>query len=335
MSGAPEVTLAPHLVERATTVFSLTSFPFPTDELNPLEDPGDMNRVSWVDGWVSAQNLESTVAERARQGKPCLIVISGGSGTGRSSLVNYFVHLWGANRSGESTRPLVVSFRAWTNNGGAGLMEWADPIEALVEEAGIPLSDVTRDAFAALRAETPAQIAGALRNLLRRVVGDLKAPSAKTTLVGVVEEIKDKSYLEEAVKLLPTVDALLIMTVDATKGTGQTVLDNADALLQPVGELVRLTPLSGEESKTVVQERWQRSAGDLESPWSEGGLVRAFEAHQRPLRDVISLMAGLLAYEGMHADETERWPESSRLRLDDETLCDRLRVLDGLLARHA
>lgn len=320
-------------MERAVKAYSLNGFPFALRELNPLENREDVQLVSWVDGWKSARQLEADVAERAQRSQPLLLVIAGGSGTGRSSLVNYFVHLWLENRQGDGVRPIIASFNAGTYNADTQLLEWADSIESLVEDADIQLNEVTVSTFANLRSDIPNQVAGSLKYLLRRIVADLKSPRANAALVGIIHGVGDKSFLELATRFLPSVDALLVMTVDGTKSSGQTVLDKADELVEPLGAVVRLSELTGEECKTLVKDCWRRSAGDMKSPWSDEGLEHAFDPLRRPLRDVIDLMASLLVAKSMDVAESDRWPVCETLGYDDATLVTMLNVLDRLIGR--
>lgn len=280
--------------------YGLPAFPFGERELDPLNDAEDVKRVSWIDGWADVRKvIAPVVASHAESGKPLLIVVDGPSGTGRSSMVNLLAHLWVTNRRPPGPA-LIVPCRARTNAGEEGLMRWALAIEPLLERAPkFTLLDPTAMRFEKLESEMRFSL---LPRLLRRVVADLKLSNG--TLVGVIEDVKDSSYFKAAVEVLPAADSLIVMTVDTTRGNDQTVLGNVDEDIKDIGgRNVSLRALTPDEGRAVVDQRWECVAGGAAPPWTDHGLRGAFGTKDRPLRDIIRLIGGVLV---LHTQTSEQ-----------------------------
>src|SRR4051794_25900575 len=77
--------------------YSLRQHPFEQRELNPLANPGDRELVCPVDGWQKVSEVEAFLADRARGRDGAVVVVFGGSGTGRTSLANYLTSVWSDN----------------------------------------------------------------------------------------------------------------------------------------------------------------------------------------------------------------------------------------------
>lgn len=317
-----------NLDERQSKVverYELRAFPFTEGELDPLRNAEDAKLVSFnVDGWKHvASELGPIVERHARNRAPLLIVVDGASGTGRSSVVNYLAHLWVANRP-EAAQPVVVRYTARTNNGEEALMRWAILIDRHVRAGGMRLTDATLARFDELPRQPPLLVPSKLGSILDSVVRELRNQS-EATLIGVIEDVKDSTYLQVATAMLPGIDALVIMTVDTTRGNDQTVLRDAHTDIRDIdGKVISLRALTPHEGLVVVKERWACAAGATAPPWTEAGLLQAFGPEDRPLRDVIRLVGQVLILHTTASELTE---------IDDEKLSEMFETVEGTMNR--
>jgi hypothetical protein len=319
--SAPEIE---HVVE----TYGLNDFPFTVRELNPLANVADLKEICWIDGWRDAQSLDEFLAARAQAKGPALVVVAGGSGTGRGSLANWVLHTW-ARHQGISPAELIVGRRRATNlHADEQLWNWSLNLEPELRGANVQLSGATESTFTAIMGNRPAALAASVRRLLALLTGDL----AKTghALAGVVERIEAPDFLSLGAECISGVNTLLVLTVVATHTTEAEVLNNERRLLDPdVARLVRLRELSGKEATTVVQERWKRYASGAANPipFTDRALEEAFDQPRRSVRDVFHLMRGLLVSKA--AGATERWPEAQNLAFSEQELQHRIPYVDG------
>jgi hypothetical protein len=123
------------------------------------------------------------------------------------------------------------------------------------------------------------------------------------------------------------------MTVDETPGNDQDVLSQAEKLIdQDMSRRVRLTELTGEDVRALVQEKWKECTTGPPSPFPDTGLEQAFDQPRRPLREVLALVEMLLVNK-IDLGQEERWPDCERLRFTDEELRDLVAYYDGLVWR--
>lgn len=299
----------PETVERIVAAYELEAYPYDRDrDLNPLQDENDLALVSWVDGWQQARDAEGFLAERAKLGEPALVVIAGGSGTGRTSLANFVVHMWASQRAVDARKLVLAPWAAQNYDGEEQLWRWALSLEQRALKGGVQLADSTTTAFADLRKSKPDAMGAALQHLLGQVATDVAGAGA---LAGIVEKVGHPSFLSLAGECLQLVDVLLVMTVDHTPATEEEVLSKADGLIDPqMGRTLRLTELSGEDAKEVIQRRWEQCAtAKNSSPFPDHGLVAAFEHPRRTLLRVLRLVEALLVNKEMELGKTDKWPE--------------------------
>jgi hypothetical protein len=315
-------------IEQVVASYGLREFPYKVRELNPLEDEGDLTQLCWVDGWNDARALDGFLEERAQAREPAVVVVAGGSGTGRSSLVNWLLHTWARHRQVDLAKLVIARKRAASLHAEEQLWGWALSLEPKLEGAGIRMADATERVFSELLARRPDAVAASVRRFLGRLTVDLDDGGA--ALAGVIDRVEDPTFLSLASECIAGVNTLLVLTVVATPATEAGVLDQQQKFLDPaVGRLVRLRELSGSEVITVVQHRWSRYAAvpGNPSPFSDQALEAAFDQPRRSMREVFLLMTALLVNKA--AGMNERWPEASRLRFGDDELVQRMPYVDG------
>ena len=164
--SAPEID---HVVQ----TYGLNDFPFTVRDLNPLENDADLSEICWIDGWRDAQTLDAFLAARSQAKQPALVVVAGGSGTGRTSLVNWLLHTW-ARHQGVQPAQLVVGRRRATDlHADDQLWKWSLDLDPALRRVNVQLSGATEAMFTTLMGSRPAALAASIRKLLALLAGDL------------------------------------------------------------------------------------------------------------------------------------------------------------------
>jgi hypothetical protein len=317
-------------IQRVVDAYGLRAYPYEIErELDPLREAQDEHLASWVDGWRDARKLGAFLSKRAQNRTPILVVIGGGSGTGRTSLANFLVHMWAKAHKTDLEKLALVPWTVKSFDGDEQMWKWALSIRQLLVSIGVDVSDVANDAFNELIKSKPEATGAALQRLLNTVVGDLR--SEERALASIIEGVNHPSFLTVAGESLPYVDMLLVMTVDDTPANRENVLNGAEAAVDgDVARILRLTELSGADAKDVVQTRWNHCfGGPGESPFSDQGLIAAFDEPRRTLRRVLRLAGALLANKELELGESDRWHEEKLFT--DEELKKKIPYLDAEL----
>jgi hypothetical protein len=321
------------LLEKVVSAYALRAFPYPQRELNPVRDPEDLALVSWVDGWQTARDeLGEFLAERAANRQPAIMLIVGGSGTGRSSLAHTLVRLWADQRLEMSKPPVVARRLVEVSDAESELYELVLDLDARRDDAELPVSDPTAAAVQALMQQKPQAMGQALNRLLKKMSTEVR--SEGSALIAILEGIDSKEFLSLAAQAFTGVDACLVMTVDDTPGNNQEVLSQAERLIdEQMSRRVRLTELTGADVRDLVQQKWQECTTGPESPFPDSGLQEAFDSPRRSLRDVLALLELLLVGKIDINQDQDRWPDCDRLGFSDSELKQRVAYLDGVIWR--
>lgn len=310
---------------KAMTAYGLRDFPYLRRELNPVRDGHDLDLWCPVDGWRLAESLGDFVASRGAAKKPALVVIAGGSGTGRTSLANYVIHRWATARQEApdftfDPEKLIVERSRMTHYDAAKhLWTWALEVHLAVQNAGYESTESIERAFTALAEKQPEAIEASLGLALGKLTGALSAGG--WSLASVIEDVREQALLTLAEKSLHFVDSLLVTTVEATAGNFDAVLaDVESALDQEISRLVTLGELNGSEARQVVFKRWQICT-ENDPPFKEQDVENAFVNRPRPIARILKLMELLLVVKV--ADE--------HLKFREGEMVDRIEALDDSL----
>ncbi|MEU6388093.1 hypothetical protein [Streptomyces sp. NPDC046939] len=321
------------MIDEAIAAYELRGFPYARRELDPMKDDQDLRLWCPVDGWQTAEHVGDFVAERAVARQPALVVIAGGSGTGRTSLANYLIHRWAAGRASapdngfDPAKLIVANGRMDDYSAEAQLYDWVLGLYPLAYTKGYEPNESTEEVFDMLTESKPAAMAAALQKALLKLTGDLA--SKGWALAGILEDVKKQELLALANRSLRYVDSLLITTVEDTAGNFDAVLNNVGAALDAnASQLVRLGELDGPEAREVIVRRWETYAeGAL--PFDEQAVEDAFGKKRRPVARVLVLMELLLTGK-VDVDQPVRWPDS-RLKFSNDEVIRRIPYLDELL----
>jgi hypothetical protein len=320
-------------IEATRVAYGLRRFPFTVRELDPLRDDGDLDLVCKVDGWKEAVEHGATVAARAAAREPAIVVIAGGSGTGRTSLANYFIRQWCDGRqAAQDVRfdrdKLVVAcgeMRDWSDR--EQLWQWVLNIWPQTLKARYSPAQSVETAFAELRESMPGALESSLQDALMKLTVDMEAKNYG--LAGVLENVKKQKMLDLARRAFAFVDAILVVTVENTTGNFDAVLNNVQrALDNEAGRLLTLSNLDGPEARDVVKDRWQRFC-DHEPPFDDEALAAAFAGRgELPLARVLTLMETLLVTKQLDFEGQDTWPTAQKLAFSGQELQQKISYYD-------
>ena len=274
------------LIEDTVAAYRLRAFPYVLRELDPSRDAEDLGLLCRVAGWEAAEAIGDFLASRVATRQQALVVVVGGSGTGRTSLANYAISKWADARASAHSgnfdpEKLIVAHGRMNDYSDAKQMwQWVLDLWPQVLAAGFEPSDVTERAFDALRAAEPAAMASALQNTLLKLTNDLY--SKRWALAGVLEDVKKQELLTLARDSFKYVDSLLVTTVEDTAGNFDAVLANVEQAL-PIesSRFCKLGEVDGAEARQVVITRWHKYS-DQPPPFSEQAVEEGSPADDAP-----------------------------------------------------
>ncbi|MFB6580579.1 MULTISPECIES: hypothetical protein [unclassified Streptomyces] len=319
------------MIEYATAAYGLRDFPYLRRELNSFRDGQDLGLWCAVDGWRNAEPLGEFVAGRAAARKPALVVIAGGSGTGRTSLANYLIHRWATGRQGapgigfDQAKLVVAHGRMADYEAEEQLWKWVLDLYPEVQYEGYEPTETLDRVFEKLAAQKPDAMEQALRLVLRKLTGEMSARG--WALAGVIEDVRKQKLLTLAEKSFRFVDSLFVATVENTAGNFDEVLSSVElALDRDVSRLATLAELDGREAREVVFKRW-KTCTQNDPPFREEEVENAFLARPRPIARILKLMEmSLVTKVGYGSGVT--WPDD-RLKFIEGELVNQIEYLDG------
>ncbi|HEY3472069.1 MAG TPA: hypothetical protein VGL47_43525 [Amycolatopsis sp.] len=326
------------MIEEAMAAYGLAGHPYARRALNPFTQAQDKDLTCLVDGWRTAAEVGTFLAGRAAAKKPALVVIAGGSGTGRTSLAHYLIHKWASGRetaAGVNFSPGNLAIACGRITGYAEdeqFWKWVLELRPQIEDAGCALNEVAEEAFDALEAQMPVAMEAALRKTLRKVVNDLYGK--QWALAGIIEDVKTRKFVAMATASFKFVDSLLVMTVDDTTGNFDSVLSNVESALDSeASRLVKLGELDGSEAWEVILTRWTKHTSDPAAPlpFTEESIEKGFNGRRRPVARILKLMERLLTLKARNGGDSDRWPHAQHLKFADDEIAKTVTILDSWL----
>jgi hypothetical protein len=324
------------VINAVVHAYGLRAHPYARRELDPVKDAEDLELFCMVDGWQEAANVGGFVQQRARTRDPALVVIAGGSGTGRTSLANYLVREWADARADAQDvnfdrARLVVSRSSVTNyRSDEQLWDWVLGLEPLVLKRRIPLSATTSDAFRDLGNSMPQALGRGLQRVLIGLTDELHAAGA--ALAGILEGVRTQELVTLAGEAFSLVDALVVLTIDDTVGNFDAVLSTLRGDLDPESaRLVTLSDLQPLDATAVVRHRWD-TCSDHPPPFQDAGLTAAFSGRARPLARILATLEALLMLKEIDFRGHGQWPHLRELEFSDDELRRKIRSIENLIA---
>jgi hypothetical protein len=317
----------PHL-DQLLAAYGLRAYPFGLNELNPIERADDYRLIAPVGGWSELDEVSTFLEPRRNDGT--VIVVAGGSGTGRTSMCNFIIDKWREILGSRQNRPVIVQHSVQNSDAAEQVWSWSHRVRRAVTAAGFRLENPATQELQQLRTKKPDAVGASVGEALELVREQLAEQNA--LIVGVLEGVKNEEFLSICREVAEFSGILLLLTVDETPSTNESVLERAHTL-GGQGKLLKLEALSGHEAAEVVVRRWSfysESESESRCPFSEQGLVAAFAHPPRPLKRVLKLVDAILQNRFLNSDDRAARLEARPGPISDESLSSIVRVLDRL-----
>ena len=309
-------------LEPLLNAFALRAYPFAQDELDPIQRCDDHKLMATVDGWNALAQVPDFLRGRAPDG--AVMVVSGGSGTGRTSMCNVLIDRWRSIAQSDDATVVVVKYPAESSDANEEVWRWSHRIRRAVTAAGCTIESPATEALQTLRMKRPDGVA-AVADALDLVRSQLAEQNA--VIVGLIESISTQEFLSAGAEVAELSGTLILLTVDETISTAESVVKQAHTLGKR-GKLLRLGTLSGHEAADVVVRRWNHYS-ETECPFSEEGLAAAFGQPQRSLKRILTMVDVILQNRFFNADGAGA-PAPRIGRIPDDNLDTIVRALDKL-----
>jgi hypothetical protein len=275
------------------------------EPLNPVTRRDDVDLICPVDGW---RDLEARIEGFLRQPRPDMLatvfLVSGPSGTGRTSLAHYLAHLWRESLDPKPNDLLVHSGKVSpTFDAEVELWDWCidflNRMEFKDAEKWLECSTAARDLGVELRRTEPSSRTWAdVQRFAHHLVHDLR--QNQWEFVAIFEDFKNPPMVCMLKDIFKYVKACIILVVDRTL-KNQAVIEAAGAAFGAEYLHLELDCISGSEVQAVADSRWvvcragQQSplASILQDPFQSP--PRSLKVVIRRLRDILALKQDLLA----------------------------------------
>lgn len=321
------------MIDAAVQAYGLRGFPYRTEALDPVRVETDLDLVCHVDGWRDAEEIGEFLAARVAVREPAIVVVAGGSGTGRTSFANYLIRKWvdariNAQGLDFDRQKLIVSTGKMTDYANEEqLWDWVLKLWPLILKAqwGYEPSNLVENTFKDLRTNRPEAMAAALQNALMNLTRHLYTKSS--ALVGILEDVKTRDILTLAHESFCFVDALLVATVENTSGNFDSILGKFEETLdRGAARMVILGDVNGPEARQVVMKRWEKYS-DEKPPFADSVVEWGFGDRARPLVRVLALMEELLVNK-LSYGSAEKWPAANSLEFSKDEMREKIRHFD-------
>ncbi|WP_306212898.1 P-loop NTPase family protein [Actinoplanes sp. RD1] len=317
----------------ALPLYGLDRNPFaPQIPLDLLGSPSDEGLLAWIDGWKSLEGVHTYITERAAAKEPALVLVSGESHTGRTSVANYLTHFWAKTREWEADRTVVATDVIGHNYDAAATMSrWAGRLVPLITRAAgtNPLTGGTVDLLRALR-QSGGKTGADFREALEATVVDLT--DKKRSLAGILEGITSREPIDMVLESCFMVDTIFVMVVDRTRAAAE-MLSGIDPVLR-LNRAVRvdLDKIDHRDVCELVRKRWDRFHPRLESPFAAEDLARAFQDTPRTVTHVLKLVADMVdAKHANYPEDGTGWPDNASLSITEAFMRRRIESVESNL----
>nr|WP_296064982.1 hypothetical protein [uncultured Actinoplanes sp.] len=298
----------------ALPLYDLSENPYLPRELDPLLREQDSDLVAMVDGWRNLGTICDYVDEQAKAGEPCLVLVSGASTTGRTSVANYLLRRWADARNHDPKSMLVLPLHVGHDfEDGGPILHWIGRLKPFITrqtraDGRKPLLQATTATeLVTLASERPANPGPRLQSVLETVVVDLGDAWA---LAGVLEGVSTYAQVALTLQAFDAVDAMMVMIEDRTKDTTESLAGVDQLLSDGNARRVDLDLIGHEEIPELIRKRWQCHRPDgAPSPFDEAAIAQVFNQKRRTIAQVLRVFADMLtAKQDVLADKQIRWP---------------------------
>jgi hypothetical protein len=270
--------------------------------------------------------------------EPAFVLVTGGGGTGRTTVCNYLLASYRDKRGIAAAKFITPDSEYKGRDPQALLQQWMNDLYwALrpgyaVKEAGSDLDDVLQNATGL---DNPITYQANARNVLSNAARILF--TAYGVAFGVrVERVEGEDIVNTMLKVFETTQTLVVLTPHAQESNRVEVekafksrAPKGTAATEPHYPVVSLGTVGGEKAKRLIEKRWKAATESDDHPFAEAGVLKAFEAKARPPARVLELTAGVLETKAKSLPSGDVWPDARpELEIVEEVFVDLLKLIE-------
>jgi hypothetical protein len=311
--------------------YGLQSNPYTPRALDPLTREEQLHKVIW--GVHALAEAENYVERAVELEEAAFVLVSGRSGTGRTSVANHLLRHYRDKREIADTTRFIVPRSRYSGQDPFDIFKkWVTSLYAKLTAGGLtPLGAEGFDLDQELATRQNLQedtYATHLSVLLSQLAAVLQV---KEAAFGVCfENVKDYRLVDASFEAFGETQTLVVLTVLDYPRTDDSIRVLFERHVPETGlgsrgyPVVELEPIRGRSAKELVQHRWSCAQPDVESPFDGTGLEQAFDDRLRTAGRVLQLTEHVLNWHAATVGEGPLWPDA-REQLAFE--CDLLRRL--------
>lgn len=308
--------------------YGLQENPYITDRaLDPRLFHDD--KLIEVDGFSNIPQIDQHIREAIDNGQPPVFMITGKSGTGRSSLLNY-VLLQYCTLSETDPQKLIVPKREYKGHDKVYTMkQWFGFLRSEINKKKIGISDETKaDLQTYLLDPLEATLEPNFQDISNRISEEIAIAPYESKFACCIEDVEDFTIVDAALSIFAGVGTVCVFTVkDYNEQQDQIISPFREKCKRLTGSaILELNPLSGHEVSQLVDVVWSR-ASQLDNPFDLGCVAKVFGNRPRSIGMALTIMADLITEKLVHHPVGAPWPEAQELAFS----CDQLKKLVPIL----
>ena len=314
------------------TLYSLKVNPYRVEALDPLSEAKDAEMFPALAGKEQVDDVDTCLKAAVKQNKPAFVLIKGQYNCGLTSVSNYILFRYCKYRCINPSN-LIVPKRATGHNNEVQLWkEWLWNLLDLLDQQVLttPLGSFIPDCQQAISGVGPEGDFGRFISIMRRLSEALEKIETGFAF-GVCLELKNVTkldLLDKAFSMFSMTYTVLMFSIRYYK-IKKNVIDFFEEYPIANKVTVHIKAIAGRRAEDVVKLRWTNIDEANPDPFEAGGLERAFEKRERPIKRIFELMRQLLELKAVDVKSTEkRWPADQELMFLAGELAAKIPILD-------
>lgn len=302
---------------------------FNNSALDPLLSPDDREMLVEVDGFERITNVNEHIKNAIKNKKTPFFMITGKSGTGRSSLSNYILRQY-CEAVRIHPENLIIPHREYRGYDKIyTIKKWFGYLRAALNDKKIPLNKEIKEDFQTYLADTvEATLEPNFLDIANRISAELAIAPHNRGFACCLEDVEDFTIIDAALNIFSGVPTICVFTV-------QDYSDQQRGIIAPFREkckkltgsdILELTQLSSSEARELVASVWTKCS-ELENPFDLDCIEKVFRGKHRSIGLTLTVMAKLIDHKLAHHPDGNAWPDATELAFT----CDQLRGLVPLL----
>ena len=287
--------------------------------LNPLKEPDDANLFIFIDGFSRLKELNKIFEAAENINKPIFFLVSGASGSGRSSVAKYILSHYRKYHKIDSTRFFVPDEIDINNDDLYVIRNWILYLYTDLEDKGIELSkDIVEELRGGLGNVARETFRPVLKRIMRRISKILSSQNPPSSYGICIEDVKNYQTIDAFIDITKSTNTIAIFTVH----------ENEYDIINSINNNVKieLSHLDGQEAREVIDVLWKQT-NLHKKPFDGAQVENAFGTKNRSIGNIITRFKQLLEIK-LNIKKDSVWPENNNLSFTPHELKEYLRLLD-------